>query len=211
MGTRKQKLAAEPVAATPITEALPPLRLEWRTPQELADNPRNWKKHPENQTQALASVLADVGWAGALLYNEHPDCQRLVDGHARNKLALKQGADRVPVLIGRWTPQQEALILATLDPLAALAVPEAGALADLLKDVQTEDAAVEQMLADLLHKATQSVEVPDEPEPPAPAGDESQLLLEKFQILIDCRDEAEQAALLERLTAEGLLCKSLIV
>jgi len=42
----------------------PGLRLEWRSPAELAANPRNWRKHPEAQQAALAGVLSEVGWAG---------------------------------------------------------------------------------------------------------------------------------------------------
>jgi hypothetical protein len=43
------------------------LRLDWRTPEELADNPGNWRKHPQAQAIALKRVLAEVGWAGVVL------------------------------------------------------------------------------------------------------------------------------------------------
>ena len=49
--------------------AAPPLRLEYRSPAELAENPRNWRRHPAAQVRALADVLGEVGWAGACLYN----------------------------------------------------------------------------------------------------------------------------------------------
>jgi hypothetical protein len=55
---------------TLTTDALPPLRLEWRSPAELADNPRNWRTHLDAQLAALADVIAEVGWAGACLYND---------------------------------------------------------------------------------------------------------------------------------------------
>src|SRR3990167_4976182 len=93
--------------------AVPSLRLEWRSPEELAENPHNWRTHPEPQLTALTDVIADVGWAGACLYNEQTG--RLIDGHARKKVALQQGSQKVPVLIGSWSPEQEAKILATLD------------------------------------------------------------------------------------------------
>jgi len=54
-----------------------PLRLEWRTPKELDDNPANWRTHPENQAAGLDGLLSEVGWAGAALYNEKTG--RLVD------------------------------------------------------------------------------------------------------------------------------------
>lgn len=123
------------------------LRLEYRSPAELAENPRNWRRHPDTQLAALTDVIAEVGWAGACLYNERTE--RLIDGHARQKVALAQGADKVPVLIGSWDEAQEAKILATLDPLAAMAESDAAALDALLRDVQTGSEALSTMLADL--------------------------------------------------------------
>src|SRR5260370_41634912 len=105
--TRTKPAKKQPVPA-------PALRLEWRSPAELAANPANWRRHPETQIAALTDVITEVGWAGACLYNERTG--RLIDGHARQKIALAQGTDKVPVLIGDWTEEQEAKILATLDP-----------------------------------------------------------------------------------------------
>src|SRR5262245_54175158 len=90
-----------------------PLRLEWLDPVDLADNPANWRRHPQAQLSALTDVLAEVGWAGALLYNEATG--RLIDGHARKTVSP---GGKVPVLIGPWTLEQAKKILATLDPLA---------------------------------------------------------------------------------------------
>jgi hypothetical protein len=123
------------------------LRLEWRDPAELAENPRNWRRHPEPQMAALTDVLAEVGWAGACLYNERTG--RLIDGHARRKVALEQGAAKVPVLVGDWDEAQEATILATLDPLAAMASADAAKLDALLREVDTGSEALQGMLAEL--------------------------------------------------------------
>jgi hypothetical protein len=121
-----------------------PLRLEWRDPAELADNPANWRRHPQAQLRALTDVLAEVGWAGALLFNEATG--RLIDGHARKEVSP---CGKVPVLIGSWTEEQEKKILATLDPLAAMAEADRGQLETLLREVQTESVNVAQMLSDL--------------------------------------------------------------
>ncbi len=129
----------------------PTLRLEWRSPSELAENPSNWRRHPDAQLSALTDVIADVGWAGACLFNETTG--RLIDGHARKKVAVDQGADKVPVLVGSWTEEQEALILATLDPLAAMAETDAKALEALLHDVSTGNQSVTDMLAKLAMEA----------------------------------------------------------
>lgn len=133
-------------------EAPPPgLRLEWRTPQELAANPKNWRTHPEAQTAALSDALAEVGWAGALLYNEATG--RLIDGHARKDVALARGDALVPVLIGTWDEAQEAKILATLDPISAMAQADSAKLADLLRGVSTGSEALQSMLSALAESA----------------------------------------------------------
>jgi hypothetical protein len=119
-----------------------PLRLEWRDPDDLAENPRNWRRHPQAQTAALKDVIAEVGWAGALLYNERTG--RLIDGHARKKVVAK--GEMVPVLIGDWSDADEAKILATLDPLAAMAERDEAALAALVASVETDSEALAEML-----------------------------------------------------------------
>src|SRR5687768_15883502 len=60
-----------------------PLRLEYVQAGTLTPNPSNWRKHPQRQLDALRQALGDddVGWAGALLFNERTG--RLVDGHGR--------------------------------------------------------------------------------------------------------------------------------
>jgi hypothetical protein len=118
------------------------LRLEWRTPAELTDNPENWRTHPTAQTEGLAAVIGQVGWAGAALYNERT--KRLIDGHARKHLPDELLVDgKMPVLVGNWTEEQERMILLTLDPLAALAEADNDILGKLLLASQSEDAAVQ--------------------------------------------------------------------
>lgn len=141
-----------------------PLRLEWRSPAELAENPANWRIHPEAQLAALSDVIADVGFAGACLFNEATG--RLIDGHARKKVALDQGAELVPVLVGSWSEEQERKILATLDPLSAMAEADAEKLAALLAEIDTESEAVQELLDSLAHDNP-----PPLPEPGA-GGDE---------------------------------------
>jgi DNA modification methylase len=154
----------------PRTDDLPPLRLEWRSPAELAENPKNWRTHPDAQLTALADVIAEVGWAGACLFNERTG--RLIDGHARRKIALDQGCERVPVLVGSWDEATEAKILATLDPISAMAEADSAKLEALLREVSTGSDAIQQLLDDLATKAGNSLLLegrtdPDAiPEPP---------------------------------------------
>ena len=97
----KTKPAAKPPKKKPTPPADPPgaLRLEYRSPAELAENPLNWRRHPDTQLSALSDVITEVGWAGACLFNERTG--RLIDGHARRKVAIEQGCEKVPVLVCR--------------------------------------------------------------------------------------------------------------
>src|SRR5262245_37669672 len=109
------------------------LTLAWVDAASLSENPHNWRTHPEKQLDGIRDAIREVGWAGALLYNKRT--KRLIDGHARKKLFEGQG--EVPVLIGSWTEDQEMKILATLDPLAALAGADSDALDKLLREIDT--------------------------------------------------------------------------
>ncbi len=120
------------------------LRLEWRDASELADNPHNWRKHPAKQLDALKDVIEEVGWAGVVLYNESTN--RLIDGHARKEVA---GDQKVPVLIGSWTEEQEKKILVTLDPLAALAEIDEKKISELISSVRVESDSLVSLLREL--------------------------------------------------------------
>jgi len=119
------------------------LRLEYRDAAELADNPANWRKHPAKQIDALRDVLAEVGWAGVVLYNERT--KHLIDGHARKNIST----GKIPVLIGSWTEEQEKKILATLDPLGAQATADTDKLEALLRQVNTDSEHVRALLLGL--------------------------------------------------------------
>jgi hypothetical protein len=53
---------------------------------QLQPNPKNWRKHPESQANALRGVLAEVGIASAVLARETPEGGlMLIDGHLRTE------------------------------------------------------------------------------------------------------------------------------
>lgn len=136
------------------------LRLEYLDPATLTENPQNWRRHPAPQINALKGVLAEVGWAGALLYNERTG--RLIDGHARKQVAAK--GQKVPVLVGAWDEADERKILATLDPLGAMATADQASLLALLESVTFQDSAVGQMLEALAAEAAPALPAP-KPDP----------------------------------------------
>ena len=63
--------------------------------------------------------MDSVGWVQDIIVNRRSG--RLVDGRLRLTLALERGEPAVPVVYVDLAPDKEALVLATLDPLAELA------------------------------------------------------------------------------------------
>lgn len=116
-------------------------------PDQLLANPKNWRIHPKHQQAALEGVLGDVGWVQQVIVNERTG--HVVDGHLRVSLALRRDEPRVPVVYVDLSEDEEALILATLDPITALAAMDREQLGDLLTDVHTSDAGLRALLTDL--------------------------------------------------------------
>jgi len=145
-----------------VTKA--PLRLEWIEAGSLGDNPLNWRRHSQEQLQSIRELVQDpeIGWAGACLFNERTG--RLIDGHARKQVVDPKTP--VPVLVGNWSPEAEAKILATLDPVGAMASGDQGAYAKLIEQVEADGLWVR----DLLHQTAAGIEAADAEE--AQAGDD---------------------------------------
>jgi len=119
---------------------------------DLLQNGRNFRRHPQAQKDALAGVLAEVGIAGALVayYSERNGGKlTLIDGHAR----LGAGATDWPVLILDVDDAEADYLLATFDATAAMAELDGVALAELLKNVQSGEPGVQELLAHLAEQA----------------------------------------------------------
>jgi hypothetical protein len=136
-------------------------------PDQLLANPANWRIHPKAQQDALAGALDAVGWVQQVLVNRRTGF--VVDGHARVALALSRGEPSVPVLYVDLDLDEEALVLATLDPLGAMAGRDDEKLRALLADVTVDDAGLLALLGDLAGgEPKPGLTDPDEvPEPPA--------------------------------------------
>jgi DNA modification methylase len=112
--------------------------------RDLLPNPKNWRRHGRTQADALRGLLAEIGYADALLARELPDGRlMLIDGHLR---AATTPDSQVPVLILDVTEAEADKILATLDPLAAMAQADSERIAALLGTVRTDSAAVQELL-----------------------------------------------------------------
>lgn len=166
---------------------------------ELRPNPRNWRVHPAAQQEALRGVLAEVGYADALLARELADGSlMLVDGHLRAETTPDAV---VPVLVLDVDEAEADKILLTHDPLAAMATASAEYVRGLLADVQTESTAVRAMLEAVASDVRRQAEV---------GSTRAEVRVpECYQVVVECRDEMDQQSMFERMRAEGYRCRVL--
>lgn len=167
----------------------------------LQANPGNWRRHPKAQRDAMAGILAEIGYADALLVRELPDgTLQILDGHCRAEVTPDA---EVPCLILDLNDDEAALLLASLDPLAGMAEADTEKLKALLDEVSTESNA----LADALDAL--AVENGIEPaggggaeEPDAAAAGK------QYSVMVLCDDEATQESTLAALAAAGYNCRA---
>jgi hypothetical protein len=117
-------------------------------PDQLLANPRNWRIHPKAQQDALTGILSEVGWVQRVIVNQRTG--HMIDGHARVALAISRGEPSVPVVYVDLSEDEERAVLASLDPLSAMAVPDQEQLDALLGEISVKDDALRAML-DGLH------------------------------------------------------------
>ena len=114
-------------------------------------NPHNWRIHPKNQQDGLAGVLDTVGWVQEVIVNQRTGF--LVDGHLRVTLALRKGEDTaVPVKYVDLSEEEEALILAALDPIAAMAATDRAKLDEVMRMANSDDERVQAMMAEIAER-----------------------------------------------------------
>ena len=135
-------------------------------PDQLVANPANWRTHPSAQRDALRGSLETVGWVQQVLVNRRTG--HVIDGHARVEEALSRHEPSVPVLYVDLDPEEEALVLATLDPIGAMAGRDDDKLRALLAEITVDDAGLLALLGDLAGNDPKAgLTDPDEvPEPP---------------------------------------------
>ncbi len=169
-------------------------------PDQLLANPANWRIHTKAQQAALAGVLDEVGWVQSVIVNQRTG--HLVDGHMRVSLALRDGVASVPVAYVDLSPEEEALILATIDPISAMAVTDSDQLAALLADVSPSSADVQTMLDEM--SVNSGVTAPDFSalSDLTPTGDE-RIVTMKFTITESQREVINRALDAAKESAKG--------
>lgn len=167
----------------------------------LKRNAKNWRVHTEPQETAVRAILKEIGFASACLVRE---CKNgtfeLIDGHLRADIAEEE---KVPCLVLDVTKTEAEKLLATFDSVTSMAETDHDALDRLIASISTSSNELQELLDSF------SCNQPDLLEE-FEGEDESHLLVNSFSVLIDCKDESEQIALLKRLKKEGYVCRTWI-
>jgi hypothetical protein len=125
--------------------------LRYVAASQLQPNPKNWRTHPEGQQNALRGILAEIGFASAVLARETPEGGlRLIDGHLRTET---MGDALVPVLVLDVNEAEADKLLATIDPLGAMAEADTDKLRALLEEVETASEDLANMFIELAEEA----------------------------------------------------------
>jgi hypothetical protein len=155
-------------------------------------NPLNYRRHPEEQREAVRMMLGHVGWVTEVIQNVRTG--NLIDGQARIEEALRQDPTQlIPYTEVDLSLAEEKAVLATLDPMTGLAETDAETLDLLIKETVAEMPDLDELLQSLHNE-----------EPPEPPKSRSVEFTEHIRIVIECKSKRQQAKLLKRFESEGL-------
>lgn len=145
----------------------------------------NARRHPGQQREALRGSLNAVGWIAPVIVSKRTG--KLLDGHARIEEALtKDEAGLVPFVSVDVDEGEEALILGTFDPITNQATYDREALDGLLRQIETSESGLQQLLSDLAAREglylTEDGGAPGEPADAEPQIDRAAELNEKWKV-----------------------------
>ena len=141
--------------------------------RDLVPNPKNWRRHPKMQAQALEAALREIGNAAALSAVKLPTGQlMLIDGHLRADIMPDQ---EVTVSVLDLTEEEADKLLLIFDPLTAMATADGQRLDELLDTVRSNDPALLALLDEIRAKEgvlLQELNALNDPEPRLDQADE---------------------------------------
>lgn len=114
---------------------------------QFVAHPGNWRTHPQAQRDALQGALNEVGWVSPVVVNVRTG--HLLDGHERVSQALESNDAQVPYIEVDLDEAEEAYVLATLDPIGAMAGKDDAKLNELLHQINSGEAGIQAMLSAL--------------------------------------------------------------
>jgi hypothetical protein len=158
-------------------------------------NPLNPKVHPEAQRGALRTMLSEIGWVQGVIENKRTG--NLIDGHARIEEELQEDPNQVvPYLVVDLSPAEEKAILATLDPIGAMAEVDP----ELVDQLYQETIDTMPTIEDLLRSLNSNGGELEETTPATKTVEFKQT----FKIVIECTSERRRKQIGRILEANGI-------
>jgi DNA modification methylase len=147
---------------------------------QFTANPRNPRRHPQAQRDAVKGSLDTLGFIAPVIINRVSGY--LIDGHERVMQALGQGDDTpVPFIEVDLTEDEEAIALASFDWITYMATYDQDTLSDLLRDIDTDNAQLQALLDDIATQNNISLDEETPLEDAGPQVDRAAELQEKWQ------------------------------
>ena len=162
----------------------------------------NSRTHSDHQVAQIAASIREFGFTNPILIDES---NGIIAGHGRILAARKLQFDEVPCIIlsGLSDAQKRAYVIAD-NQLALNAGWDLEALRLEIEHLKSVEFDVELLGfddAEMLNLLGDGIE-----ESKAPTEDEYK---EVYEVVVSCRDEAEQEAIFQMMTAKGLKCRVL--
>lgn len=178
-----------------------------RKVDDLIPYARNSRTHSDAQVAQIAASVREFGWTNPVLVDGE---NGIIAGHGRVLAARKLGMEEVPCieLAGLSDTQRRAYIIAD-NKLALNAGWDDELLAIELHELNAADFDMALIGFDA-GELSAAMGLDEELDGEAPKIDEGIDYKEKFAIIVDCADEAEQQATFERLDSMGFTCKVLV-
>jgi len=138
----------------------------------ISRNPKNWRRHPDEQREAFRAMMDRVGFAGACLVRHlGRGNYELIDGELRLD-EVEGKIDRVPCLVLDVTEAEADELLATVDPISAMASYDLEALSGILESTEIGDiepfrSYFDDLTAEAVNESKPEIVEDEAPEPPA--------------------------------------------
>jgi hypothetical protein len=169
---------------------------------QLIPSEKNFRRHTDEQRNALNGMLEEVGFAGAIVTRKLDDGRyEIIDGHLRADVG---GDEEVPIIVTDLDDTEAAKILATYDAIGGMAEIDNNVLRNLTSEIDFQSRSIDDLINKLIDSDISS------PENLPEINIETEIKPE-FKVIIQCADEKQQKELLDRFNKEGLICQALML
>lgn len=183
------------------------MQIQPRPIEGLIPYARNSRTHSDEQVAQIAASIREFGWTNPVLVDGD---NGIIAGHGRVLAARKLGMEEVPCIeLAHLSEAQKKAYIIADNKLALNAGWDNELLALELGELHAADFDMALLGFDA-GELSAAMGLDEELDGDAPKIDEGIDYKEKFAIIVECADEAEQQATFERLDSMGFTCKVLV-